>query len=405
MITAALTTTIVLTQVLGGLQAAGLMGRHAAHSQGTAGSSEPEALNWINALTGGNDTSPEVAYVNNLIAHMSLDEEIGQMIVVDFTGTTMTPELLAKIQQYHVGGAILYDRNITSAKQLRALTHSMQAASKIPLLLAIDQEGGTVNRLSRLIGPTPSAERMAASGNPASVRKRGLADGQLMYNVGLNVNLAPVVDVQNVPDSQTYMRYRMFGWTPDKVTLYAGSYLDGLQQDHHVIGTLKHFPGLGGIAANPHETTATTNRSQADLMRIDWAPYRALLAQGNVGLIMTSHIVDTAVDPNTPATLSYPVVTGILRQKLGYNGVIMTDDLYMKGVAARYTFPQRITGAVLAGQDMLCSMFTLGATKWAEQILHDAVTSGKISKQRIDDSVRRILLLKLQYGMLSMPQA
>jgi len=347
----------------------------------------------------------ELAYVNDMIAHMSLDEEIGQMIVMDFVGTGVTPDLVAKIQQYHVGGAIFYDRNITSAAQVRALTHGMQALTKVPLLLAIDQEGGTVNRLARLIGPQLSAEQMGRKNSPAYARQRGRADGQLMYSLGLNVNLAPVVDVQGVPDSQTYMRYRMFGWTPDKVATLAGAYLDGLEQGDHVIGTLKHFPGLGGITADPHAGAAVSNRGLASLQKTDWAPYQALLATGQVGLIMTTHITLGAVDPTTPATLSAPVVTGILRDQLGYQGVIMTDDIYMKGVAARYSFGQRVLGAVLAGHDLICSTFTLGATKWAEQILRDAVTNGQLTKDRIDESVRRILLLKLRYGLLSMPPA
>src|SRR5262249_20699954 len=155
----ALTITVVLVQLLSGLAAVGfLLG---------GASAEAVARDWMLTSSGADGTLAEIAYVNNLIAHMSLDEEIGRMLVIDFTGTAMTSDLISKIQRYHVGGAILYDRNITSAEPLRALTSAMQGASTIPLLLAIDQEGGTVNRFGRLVGPTPSAESMAARKNPA----------------------------------------------------------------------------------------------------------------------------------------------------------------------------------------------------------------------------------------------
>jgi beta-N-acetylhexosaminidase len=365
-----------------------------------SGTPDPQSLAWLNSL----HNAAQVAYVDDLIAHMSLDEEIGQMLVTDFLGTSVDSELATKIQQYHIGSAILYGRNYYSAASLRNLSHQMQADSKIPMFIAIDQEGGTVNRLGALEGYRPSAEAMASRNDPNYVRQFGEQDGQLMASVGVNVNLAPVVDVQAVPDGQTYMSWRMFGWTPDKVAAMAGAYLAGEQENHHVVGTLKHFPGLGSISGDPHVSTVMLNRSLDDLNRIDWAPYRTLIASGQVDLIMTTHIYVPAVDPSAPTTVSYPVTTGILRNQLGFQGVIITDDIYMASLAAHYSYAQRVTQAVLAGNDLIASVFTLNATAAAEQILHDDVTSGKITKQRIDESVRRILLLKLRYGILPMPQ-
>ncbi|HEX9068209.1 MAG TPA: glycoside hydrolase family 3 N-terminal domain-containing protein, partial [Ktedonobacterales bacterium] len=237
----------------------------------------------------------------------------------------------------------------------------------------------------------------------AYVRQLGEQDGKLMASIGINVNLAPVVDVQGIPDGQTYMSYRMFGWTPDKVALNAGAYLDGEQSGMQVVGTLKHFPGLGSVSSDPHAAAAVNNHTLDQLNQIDWAPYRALFAMGRVDLIMTSHILVPAVDPSRPTTISQPVTTGILRQKLGFNGVIITDDIYMQSLSAYYSFAQRVTGAVLAGNDLIASVFTLDATAAAERIIHDDVTAGTITKERIDESVRRILLLKLRYGVIKMP--
>jgi beta-N-acetylhexosaminidase len=376
-------------------------GSPSAVATSAAGTPDPYSLAWTGTL----QSAAATAYVNDLIAHMSLDEEVGQMLITDFEGTDVTPDLAAKIQQYHIGGAILYARNYYSGASLKQLTTHMQADAKIPLFIAVDQEGGTVDRMAVIDGYRPSAEAMGDRNDPAYVRQVGVEDGQSMYSLGVNVNLAPVVDVQNVPDSQTYMQYRMFGWTPDKVTTMAGAYLDGLQSQR-VIGTLKHFPGLGDIGGNPHVLQVLQNRSLADLDNIDWAPYRTLLASGQVGMIMTTHITVNAVDPSRPTTVSYPVTTGILRQKLGYQGVIITDDIYMDSLMAwSYSLSDRIIGSVQAGDDLIASVFTMDATIRAEQILHDAVTNGTISKARIDESVRRILLLKLQYGMLKMPAA
>ncbi len=404
-----LLTVAVLVPAAYGLSLIAPLGRPAGQ-RGTTGSQQtttptgtpdPHTLGWAGTLHNAVATT----YVNDLIAHMSLDEEVGQMLVADFIGTDVNSELAAKIQQYHIGGVILYNRNYYSAASLRTLDQHIQADAKIPLFIAVDQEGGTVDRMSIIDGSRPSAEWLGNHNDPAYVRQIGVEDGQSMYSLGVNVNLAPVVDVQNVPDSQTYMAWRMFGWTPDKVTTMAGAYLDGLQSQH-VIGTLKHFPGLGSIGGDPHDFRVTLNRSADDLDRIDWAPYRALLATGQIGMIMTTHVVVTAVDPSRPTTVSYPVTTGILRDKLGFQGVIITDDIYMASLMSwSYSLADRVIGAVLAGDDLIASVFTMDATIRASQILHNAVTNGTISKARIDESVRRILLLKLQYGMLKMPAA
>ena len=145
----------------------------------------------------------------------------------------------------------------------------------------------------------------------------------------------------------------------------------------------------------------TLNRSVADMDRIDWAPYRALFATGQVQAVMTTHLDVPAVDPSVPTTLSYKVTTGILRDKLGFQGVIVTDGIYMKALASRYSFEQTIIGAVLAGNDLIASTYSYSSTEEAFNILKGAVASGRISQERLDASVRRILTLKLHMGLLT----
>jgi beta-N-acetylhexosaminidase len=172
-----------------------------------------------------------------------------------------------------------------------------------------------------------------------------------------------------------------------------------------VIGTLKHFPGLGDVPTDPHASLYTLDRSKSDLERIDWAPYKALIATGQVQMIMSTHVVLSAIDPTRPASLSEPVLTGILRDELGYQGVIVTDGIYMGALTSHYSLDQVILDSVKAGNDIICSTYSIASTAETVRVLKGAVQSGDISKSRIDDSVRRILLLKLHDGVLTMPRS
>jgi beta-N-acetylhexosaminidase len=363
----------------------------------TLAPADPHALDWIHNL----HTAGENAYVSAMMAHMSVDEKVGQLILFEFLDSQMTPTIAAEIKQFHVGGAILYGWNVTTAAGVRILDSNMQAQAKIPLLIATDQEGGFVDRLAAIQGHHPSAEEMGARNDPTYVRQRGLEDGRALADLGINLNFAPVVDVQGIPDGESVMQTRMFGWTPETVTTMAGAYLSGLQQDNRVVGAIKHFPGLGAVPGDPHQGVVTQNRSVADMERIDWAPYRALFATGQVQAVMTTHLDVTAIDPGVPTTLSYKVTTGVLRDQLGFNGVIITDGVYMKALSSRYPYEQILVGSILAGNDLIASTYSYDSTATAFNILKGAVADGRISQDRLDVSVRRILLLKLRMGLLA----
>lgn len=365
---------------------------------GQSGSTVP-ALGWLDGAT----NAAELGYVNNLIAHMSLDEEIGQMIMIEFQESAMTPGLAYEISHDHVGSVILYGYNVLTADQTEQLTRALQANATLPLMISTDQEGGPVNRLQSIDGYFPSAEQIGATNDPSVAKLRGQQDAQNLLALGINTNLAPVVDVRNIPDGEGALGGRMFGSTPDLVTKMAGAYLTGLQQTHQVVGTLKHFPGLGDVPVDPHITLPTLDRSLGDLQTMDWAPYSSLIATGQVQMVMVTHEVVPAVDPTLPSSLSKPLVTGILRDQLHFNGVIVTDGIYMKSLGAHYTFDQIVLMAVEAGVDIISSTYSLQSTDEAESVIRDAVNAGVLTKQRIDDSVRRILLLKLHYGMLPGP--
>lgn len=355
---------------------------------------------------GVTQTPPQLTpaqYINLLIQNMTLDQKLGQMMLVQFVGPSYSNDISTMISQYNVGAVLVFtaNNNIQSKPQLKDLIQQMQKNSQIPLAVAIDQEGGTVDRLAGLDGTRPSATSIGATNNPNIAYNEGVRDAQDLSSYGFNLNLAPVVDVNNVYNPQMYLR--TFGNNPTTVTQMAEAYLSGLQRSGKVLGTLKHFPGLGDVAADPHNAVPHLNRSLNDLMNIDWAPYKAMIQQGNVYSIMVTHEIVEAVDSSIPSSLSYKLVTGILRNQLGFHGVIVTDSLTMEGIVAYYNEAQAAVMAVQAGDDLLMGASTPSDVATMIAGLKQAVTSGQISQQRIDDSVRRILTMKYQMGLLKIP--
>ena len=359
-------------------------------------------------LTPGATAQPTAAltpqqYINLVVQNMTLDQKLGQMMIVQFLGPTYSLDISAMISQYHVGAVLLFtaNNNIVDKQQLKGLIQQMQSNSSIPLAVAIDQEGGTVDRLQSLDGPRPAAADIGTTNDPSKAKAQGIQDAQDLASYGFNLNLAPVVDVTNVYNPQLYGR--TYGTTPALVTKMAEAYLQGLQQSGKVLGTLKHFPGLGDVGVDPHSGVPNLYRSKSDLEAIDWAPYRALIQQGNVYAVLVTHEIVHAIDDSKPSSLSYKVVTGILRDELGFQGVVITDSLTMEGITAYYTEGQAAALAVEAGSDIIMGPSTPAGVATMIEGIKQAIASGTISQQRIDDSVRRILMLKYQMGLLTIP--
>jgi beta-N-acetylhexosaminidase len=342
-------------------------------------------------------------YINLIVQNMTLDQKLGQMMIVQFVGPTYSLDISTMISQYHVGAALLFtaNNNISDKVQLKGLIQQMQTNSAVPMIEAIDQEGGTVDRLQALDGPRSSAATIGATNDPAKAEEAGIQDAQDLASYGFNLNLAPVVDVTNVYNPQLFGR--TYGNNAAVVTKMAQAYLQGLQQSGKVLGTLKHFPGLGDVGVDPHSGVPNLYRSKSDLETIDWAPYRTLIQQGKVHAIMVTHEIVHAIDSSVPSSLSYKIVTGILRNELGFQGVIMTDSLTMESITAYYTEDQAAAVAVEAGSDLLMGAATPADVASMIQGIKQAIDAGSISQQRIDDSVRRILMLKYQMGLLPIP--
>lgn len=336
------------------------------------------------------------------LATLTLEERIAQLLIVRFDGPALAPDLAAMIRGHDVGGVAVYAKagNIVGRNQLTRLVGAMQDMSTVPLAVVVDQEGGRVDRLEKVRGPRPSAAALAATGDPARASAAGREDARDLAALGIAMNLAPVVDVTRVYNWQ--LEERTFGTEATEVTRMAGAYLGGLQASGRVVGVLKHFPGLGGVAEDPHQTLPQLTLARADLEAVDWAPYRALIGRGDAHAIMVSHVIVDALDPTRPASLAPAIVTDALRTHLGFAGVIVIDSLGMKGASGATETPigDRALAAWLAGADWLLGAKSAADVTAIVARTTRAVASGEIDAARIDGSLRRVLALKTRVGLL-----
>ncbi|GAC1425446.1 MAG: hypothetical protein PVS3B3_32070 [Ktedonobacteraceae bacterium] len=342
---------------------------------------------------------------DQIIQGMSLDEKLGQLLMVEFFGSDyQSTELPYMVSQQHVGGFLYQPVN----SNFHAPNNTIDAASqfpvkanadaKIPLLVAIDQEGGLVNKLADFYGDTPSAASMAATGDTNKVQQQGVQTAKWMQSLGINTDLAPVADVGPVTN---LLDSRQFSDDPKTVATYAGAFLKGLQSSG-TIGCLKHFPGLGSVSKgyDPHTTLPVVNESMAQLESTDFAPYKTMIQQNHPAMIMSTDVITTAIDPNLPAELSPKAIDGVLRKEMGYNGVVITDGLYMGGIQQKWTIAQASVLAIIAGNDMVEGPYTASQVAGVIVALKDAIQQGQLSIERVNQSVQRLLLMKLQYGIM-----
>ncbi len=344
-------------------------------------------------------------YIDLIVNKMTLDQKLGQMMIVQFTGATYSLPISTMISQYNVGAVLVFtaNGNVVDKNQLKSLIKQMKDGSTtIPLAVAIDQEGGTVDRLVNLDGPRPAEATIGATNDPNQARQAGMQAAKDLTSYGFNLNLAPVVDVTNVYNAQMYDR--TFGATPGLVTKMAGAYLQGLQESGKVVGTLKHFPGLGDVSTDPHLSIPQLTRSKSDLENIDWAPYRALIKTGNVHAIMVTHEIVQALDATEPSSLSPKVIQGVLRNDLGFQGVVMTDSLTMEALLQYATMPQAAVLSIEAGADLIMGASSPDDVASMFQSIKQAMSTGAITQQRIDQSVQRILMMKYAMGLLPIPK-
>lgn len=337
-----------------------------------------------------------VAIVNGIIRRMTLDQELGQLFIVEYLYTDPNhPDLHEMIGHLGAGGVILYkSMNIKGIAQMRQLTGAMQSAARIPLLIGADEEGGGDDQTDGVFGSHPTAWDIGQTGDSKVAGQNATRIAKELKQLGMNTDFAPVVDV--LDPSRAWIR--AFSRSPQMVSRMGAAQVDAMQR-LGVMACLKHFPGLGAATVNPHKGLPVINSSREHIEQVDLAPYRALMAH-HPAMIMTTDLLMPALDPKMPAELSYPIVTGILRNEIGYDGVVVTDALYMGGISEHFSMPEAGVLSIMAGNDMLEGPWDASQMAAMVSALRSAVHAGRISKARIDASVRRILLLKQRFGML-----
>lgn len=332
------------------------------------------------------------------VSSLSLEAKVGQLFVAGFDGTTPTAHIEELITKHHLGGVIYFDRNAESPSQLRGLSTALQGCvpdGTPPLLIAIDQEGGRVARLSWGT-ELPSAMTFGGADDAALSVSGGRAVGRELRALGISLNLAPVLDINN-PDNPV-IGVRSFGEHPATVTQLGTAFADGLREGG-VMACGKHFPGHGGTVVDSHFDLPVVDRDRSHLDDIELRPFRAAIDAG-IGALMTAHVAFPAVtdEPECPATLSECVISDLLRTELGFEGLVMTDCMEMDAIAGGVGTPEGAVRAVAAGCDLITVSHTPTTQRTAIDAVVEAVRSGRISGERVDESARRVLRTKRAYN-------
>lgn len=325
---------------------------------------------------------------------LDFTQQIGQLLIIGFDGTEMSPRLSFLLTRIQPAGVILFARNITGAEQTHRLLHDCQKHVTTPLFTCVDLEGGTVDRFRNVLGPAPSPAQVFAAGRPELFRKHGRIIGTNCRALGFNVDFAPALDLA-FEASRSVMSSRAVSADPKQVVVYAREFLRGLG-DAGVLGCGKHFPGLGEANLDTHHELPSIEKPLKKLWNEDLVPYRTLRRE--LPFVMVSHAAFPSVTKKrTPASLSMKWITDILRKKIGYRGLICSDDLEMGGVLAAAPIEPAAIGHIRAGGDLglICHQedFILRAH---EAMIREAERDRGFAR-RVQESSRRVLAFKKKW--------
>lgn len=326
---------------------------------------------------------------------MSAEEKVGQLLFVGSLGKEITPDWRKLIVEWRVGGVVLYKVNIDTPEQTRTLTTGLTelAGDEIPPFVAIDQEGGLVQRLRSGVPQLPAAMALGATRSDDLARRAGRDLGSALRGLGFNMNFAPVLDIAGSPLNPA-LRTRVFSDDPKLVARLGSAFVRG-QSEAGVASVGKHFPGMGAVSGDPHFVLPVLDRDLRSLRKRELIPFRKAIEAG-LPAIMTAHMTvpRIAEDAKTPATLSRRVITDVLRRDLGFDGVVITDELQMVGIRGGGDAGPLAVQAFLAGADMILVVWDRNDREAIRNALLEAIASGKIPPHRLRESLRRILKLK-----------
>lgn len=358
-----------------------------------------------------NDDETVVRTTKDVFGKMSLREKVGQLFIVrpealaENSNAETAPAtdrvddaVISRIEEYPVGGIALFSRNITSAEQLPMFISDLQSSSKYPLFIAVDEEGGRVARIANSdffnVASYKSMEDIGKSGDASKAEEVGRQIGLYLKELGFNLDFAPVADTNTNPQN-IVIGDRSYGSDPALVARMVSAQLDGMH-DSGIMGTLKHFPGHGDTKDDTHSGYVSIEKTWDELKECELVPFITALPKAD--MVMVSHITAVNVTSDKlPTSMSETMITGKLRNELGYDGVIITDAMAMGAVADNYTSAEAAVTAVKAGVDIVLMPLNLDE---AFNGVMNAVTDGEISMERLDESVMRILKLKARYKLI-----
>lgn len=357
------------------------------------------------------DWDKAIELADRYLTHMTTEEKVGQIFMVNleqmdgrkgnyYEFRKCTKTMQKNIAKYHVGGVILFSRNVHGRKQLTAMTSGLLHSDRTPLFIAVDEEGGRVARVAsnKKMKTTkfPSAEEIGKTENDEYTYEMGKTIGYEIRQLGFNVDFAPVADVRT-SELNKEIGDRSFGSDPDKVAGYVSAFIQGLDKAG-ISGTVKHFPGQGSSSGDTHKESVDIDSSIARLRKTDFVPFESGIEAG-ADFVMVSHIsVSKVTESATPASMSDLIMRTILRDELGFQKIIITDAFDMASITEYYTSAEAAYNAFKAGVDII--LMPQNFEEAYEEIL-SKVTDGTIPMERLDSSVLRILAIKIQRGILT----
>jgi beta-N-acetylhexosaminidase len=380
-------------------------------SQGDRTNKEPgtDTPQTAGGTGGGSDLNADA------IDKMSLDEKIGQMFIIGFEGREPDDTLKEMICEKYVGGVVLFRRNIVNSEQLLGLLNSIKTVNagcagsysvngrpggRAPIFISVDEEGGSVSRMPDELARLPSAASISETDDAGFAYDAGGIIAAMIKAFGFNMNFAPVLDIWSNPEN-TVIGDRAYAKTPDIVARLGVQAMKGMSCEG-VIPVVKHFPGHGDTVVDSHMELPKVDHDLDRLKSFELAPFQEAV-NNHADAVMVGHILMTKIDPSNPATLSKTVITGILRDTMRFDGVIITDDMTMGAIDKNYSIGDAAVKSIIAGCDIIMVCHGYGKQKEAIYAVKAAVADGLVSETRINESVKRILELKKKYGLTDKP--
>ena len=338
--------------------------------------------------------------IEDFVNKMTLDEKIGQMIVAGFNGTDVNEELINLVNTNKVGGVILFKRNIETSEQLKKLNNNIDGLNKeIPLFISVDEEGGRVNRLPSDMENFPSAREVGLKIDKDYAYNNGKSIGESLKVTGFNMNYAPVLDIFSNPKN-TVIGDRAFGSDVETVSTMGIATMKGIEEEG-IISVIKHFPGHGDTSVDSHYGLPIVYKTLEELEIFELIPFKKAIKEG-CKAIMVSHILLDKIDKQNPSSMSETVVTDILREQLGFDGVVITDDMEMGAITENFTVEDACVQSIIAGCDIVLIGSGNESIYNTIQAIKDSILNGKITEERINESVVRIIKLKNEYFKMNL---